>query len=174
MVTISEILRTIVQNLDPITIGEKEFTIQFFEGVLDDAKEQMNTYKKANIMPYPCIWLIRDFPELDQSNRITVTGLQLIFLIDTENSLQAPERLDNTINPYLIPLKDDVITELQKAGCYIENKTFTKLTFLGNQNANIPSNNSKSNSRIFADYLDGLKLVVNLSYQKQLNLVCYG
>lgn len=174
MVTISEILRTVITSLEPIVIGENSYTVQFYEGILSDAKEQMNTYKKANLMPYPCVWLIRDFPELDQNNRITVTGLQLIFLIDTQNSYQAPERLDNTINPYLIPLKDNVINGLQSAGCYIENKVFTKLTHLGNQNANIQAANSKTNSKIFADYLDGLKLVINLSYQKQLNLVCYG
>lgn len=179
MVTIAEILKNVIEGFPPLVIGSKSLTIRFFDGVLDDVKEQINTYKKVNSMPYPCIWLIRDFAQLEESNRVTITNLQLIALIDTENSYQTPERLENRINPYLVPIANDVIKGLKLSGVYVSNVNKTKLTFLGNPNAGVPSTNSSTNARttttkkLFADYMDGLKISINVSYDFNLNTVCY-
>lgn len=173
MVTISEILKMVVESLPPITIGSNDYTINFFDGVLDDAKEQMNTYKKVNEMPYPCIWLIREFDQLEEDNRVQFTNLVLIALIDTENSYQTPERLDDRINPYLIPIIDDLVKGLRLSGVYVDNKRIRKLTSLNSASSGVNSNNSKANSRIFADYLDGARVTINASYSIDLKTVCY-
>lgn len=173
MVTISEIIENVVDSLPQVTIGTNNYTIRFFEGILDDVKEQINTYKKINEMPYPCVWLIHDFQYLEELNRYSFTNLTLYFLIDTEGSFQAPERLETRINPYLIPIKDQLIRGLKLSGVFVSNVRPKKLTFLGNPNAGVSTNNSKTNSRIFADYLDGLQLIIDISYEFNLKLTCY-
>lgn len=175
VVDFGEILRTVVESLPPVTIGSKDYAVQFFEGILDDAKEQMNTYKENNIMPYPAVWLLRDYDESETGSVITLSNIQLILLIDTEGSYQAPERLETRIDPYLLPLKNNVIRGLMLAGVLVTSpRILRKLTFLGSANTGTTSNNSNTNSRIFSDYLDGLKVTINASFYKTLNLNCYG
>lgn len=175
MVDFGQILRIVVESLPPVLIGSKEFTVQFFEGILDDAKEQMNTYKKVNLMPYPAVWLIRDYDESQTGNLISLSGIQIIMLIDTEGSYQAPERIDSRIDPYLLPLKNKVIRGLMRSGVFVQNpKVYRKLSFLGSSSTGTNSGNAQGNSRIFADYLDGLKLTIDVSYYSTLNLNCYG
>ena len=126
-------------------------------------------------MPYPAVWLIRDYDESETGAMITLSGIQLIILIDTEGSYQAPERLKNRINPYLLPLKNQIIRGLRLSGVFVTDpRVHRKLTYLGSSNTGTSSNNSQTNARIFADYLDGLKLVINVSFYKTLNLKCYG
>lgn len=173
MVDIGEILNVCVSKLDPININGTDYPVQFFEGILSDAKEQMNTYKSNNEMPYPAIWLIRDFDENENVLTNDITALKLVLLIDTEGSYRAPERLENRINPYLQPLKNSILKELKKAGVFCGLPTVRKLTFLGNPNAGIASNNPTTNSKIFSDYLDGLQITFDVSYLITLNLDCY-
>lgn len=178
MVTLSEIFITVVDSLPLVNIGGTDYKVNFFEGILSDVKEQMNNYKKINSGVYPCIWLLRDFSYQVTTNRINNTGLTLVFLIDTESSYQTPERLNNRINPVLLPIVDNCIRGLKRAGVYISPYDVKDLTSLGNPNADITTGTSNqarqaASNKVFADWLDGVKVDINTSYEKTLKLTCY-
>lgn len=178
MVTLSEIFNTVVDSLPVVTIGGNDYKVNFFEGILSDVKEQMNNYKKVNSGVYPCIWLLRDLSSEVATHRINNTGLTVAFLIDTESSYQTPERLNNRINPVLLPIVDNLIKGLKRAGVFITPYQLRELTHLGNPNAeitssNVSTNSNKNTSKIFADWLDGVKIDINTSYEKTLKLTCY-
>lgn len=173
MVAIHDILKIIVNSLPPLDIEGTEYPIYFFDGILDDAKEQINKRKAAGLFPYPCVWLLRDFMEVKDKNRVKINSLRINLLIDTKNDYQTPERLQTRIDPYLILVKKQLVNGLKKAGVLVETESTTRLTFLGSPSTDAASKNTRINSRIFGDYLDGVQLLTNVSYQCDLKLTCY-
>lgn len=173
MVKIGDIVQTCVSKLDPVSINGVAYPVQFFQGVLSDVNEQINAYKAGNLKPYPAVWLLRDLKQIENASTVTINQFTLVLILDTEGSYRAPERLKNRIDPYLTPLKDALIKQLKLAGVFCSRPEVWDLTFLGNPNAAISAKNPQGNSKLFSDYLDGIKIVFNVSYQINLNLECY-
>ena len=76
-----------------------------------DGKE-LNVFlkqKEKGDSPYPLVWLLYPYAELQTNRNMSVGNVSLILAVNTNTSMQNKERIDETYKKLLIPLYNNIV-----------------------------------------------------------------
>jgi len=126
MIIVEERLRDLFLSLPKISVGQKDYAVNFDFGSHKDLLRFMNSERKLKGgVQYPIIWLETPIERVNfRNNDITLNGMTLILATLSNSEQSNLQRLETTFKPTLNPLYDNVIKALKYSG-------FTQI--IGNQ-----------------------------------------
>ena len=89
------------------SVGESFYPVSFGYGDKDELNAFLKSKHKGEA-PYPLIWLLYPYTESHDRNRVTLNRVDFILAVNTNASMQNPQRLKETYANILYPLLDNI------------------------------------------------------------------
>jgi hypothetical protein len=91
-------------------VGE---SLHFEHGHVSEIANKL-TAKNKNLIKYPMVMLVEDFPQEVNAGMIHVEVRLFILAVNPVKTMYAPERYEATVKPFLLPIYEELMEEISK------------------------------------------------------------